>query len=111
MKSFLNKSGVIAFSIIGALVIVAAAWLTKGSTSNDTWLYVFSMWLILFSAFEVHASVTTSKMSKLVVAALVGASAIILGVWWANGAEDAWLFLSCTAILLVSFFILVPRKK
>lgn len=106
-----NKSGVIVFSIIGALLIVGLAWMTRGSESNDTWLYVFSIWMILFSAFEVRTSVKTSKISRLVFAALVGASAIILGAWWANGAEHAWLFLTCTATLVASFFVLMPKKK
>jgi hypothetical protein len=111
MTSLLNKSGVIVFSIIGALLIIGAAWMTKGSESNDAWLYVFSIWMILFSAFEVRTSVQTSKTLRLVFAVLAGASAIVLGAWWINGAEHAWLFLTCVATLVVAFFILLPKKK
>lgn len=111
MKSPLNKSGIIVFSVIGALVIMGSAWMTKGSESNDTWLYVFSIWMILFSAFEMRGSVKTSKIAKIVFSVLIVAAAIILGAWWANGAEHVWIFLTCIVTLLISFFVLVHQKK
>jgi hypothetical protein len=111
MTSLTNTSRIIVFSIIGALIIVGAAWLAKGSESNDAWLYVFSIWMILFSAFQVRTSVKSSKVPKLVFGILATATAIVVGAWWANGAEHAWLFLICAAALVVSFFILVPGKE
>jgi hypothetical protein len=112
MTSLRSQSRIIAFSIIGALIIVGAAWLAKGSESNDAWLYVFSIWMILFSAFQVHTpSATPSKLPKLVFGILAGAAVIVIGAWWANGAEHAWLFLTSIATLIVSFFILAPWKE
>lgn len=111
MTSTFNKYGSVVFSVVGALIILGAAWWAKGTENDDTWLYVFSVWMILFSAMEAYSSVAIAKISKLVLAALTGAFAIILGVWWANGAEQPWLFLTCVVALLVSFFAVVSRKK
>jgi len=111
MMPILKKQGIIAFSIIGALIIVVSAWLTKATDNNDTWLYVFSIWLIFFSAFEVYSSVKVHKASKIALAALVGASVIIVVAWWANGAENAWIFLTSAVTMLIVFLILAPRNK
>lgn len=104
------QKGIIVFSIIGALMIVGTAWLSKGSEA-DTWLYVFSIWMILFSAFQVYDTVAAHQVSKLALTVLGGASVIIIVAWWANGAEHMWLFLTSVAIMLVAFFVLKPHKK
>ncbi len=95
---------------IGALMIVGTAWFSKGSEAN-TWLYVFSVWMILFSAFQVYGIGAAHKVSKLALALLVGASVIIIVTWWANGAENMWVFLTCVVGMLVSFFAIISQKK
>ena len=104
------QRGMIVFSIIGALMIVGTAWLSKGSEAG-IWLYVFSIWMILFSAFQVYGTVATRQVSKLALTVLGGASVIVIVAWWANGAEHTWLFLTSVAIMLTAFFVLKPRKK
>jgi hypothetical protein len=111
MTSLLNKYGVLIFSIVSALIIVASAWLIKGAEDNDTWLYIFSIWMILFSAFEIHSSVKITKVSNIAHAALVGASAIVVGAWWMNGAEHLEIFLSSVAAMIVAFFATVSQQK
>lgn len=106
-----NTYKTITFSLIGALLIVGTAWATKGSGNNDTWLYIFSIWMILFSAFEIYSSVPVSKISKWALTALIAAFAIILVVWWANGAEDLQIFLASTVGMVVAFFVLAPQRK
>ncbi len=104
------QRGIIVFSIIGALMIVGTAWFSKGPEA-DTWLYVFSIWMILFSAFQVYSTVAAHQVSKLALAVLGGASVIVGVAWWANGAEHMWLFLTSVATLLVAFLILKPYRK
>ena len=104
------QGGLIVFSIIGALTIVGTAWLSKGSDA-DTWLYVFSIWMILFSAFQVYSTVATHQVPMLARSVLAGASVIIIVAWWANGAEHIWLFLTSVATMLVAFFVLKPHQK
>jgi hypothetical protein len=108
--SFKIQVGMIVFSIIGAIMIVGTAWLSKGSEAG-TWLYVFSIWMILFSALQIYGTVAAYQIPKLARAVLVGASAIIMVAWWANGAEHMWLFLTSVATMLVAFFILKPHTK
>lgn len=110
IPSLKTQGGMIVFSIIGALMIVGTAWFSKGSEA-DTWLYVLSIWTILFSAFQVYGTVAAHKVSKLALAVLGVASVIVIMAWWANGAEQMWLFLTSVAIMLVAFFVLKPRKK
>lgn len=104
--------GQIIFALIGALAIVGSAWWTRGTENTDTWLYVFSIWMILFSAFEIYSSVKAARLSRIALASLIGAFAIIVVAWWANGAEHARVFLTCTVGMVVSFFAIVsPLKK
>lgn len=106
-----NTYNPLVFSIIGAFVIVGAAWVTKGVADNDTWLYVFSVWMILFSAFESYSTIKERKISKIVLAVLGAASLVIFGAWWANGAENARVFLTSVVTLLVAFAILLPKSN
>ncbi len=108
--SLKTQGGMIVFSIISALMIVGTAWFSKGSEA-DTWLYVLSISMILFSAVQIYSTGAAHKVSKLALALLVGAFAIIIVAWWANGAEHMWLFLTSVATLLVAFFVLKPQKK
>lgn len=112
MAPMLTKYGSVVFSIAGALIIVGASWWTKGSES-DTWLYLVSVWMILFSALEAYASVKADTLSRLVLGALVGAFLIILAAWWANGAEQAELFFGGTAAMLAMFLgaVSVQRRR
>lgn len=95
-------------ALIGAFAIIGAAWWTRGAEHNDTWLYVFSVWMILFSAIEI---VKVPKVSRPALALLIGAFAIILVTWWANGAEHVWVFLTCVVSMLVAFFAILSQKK
>lgn len=108
--SLKTERGIILFSIIGALLIVGTAWLSKGSEA-ETWLYVFSIWMILFSAFQVYGTVAVHQVSKLALSVLGIASVIVIGAWWANGAEQMWIFLTSVATMLVAFLVLKPRNK
>lgn len=110
MKGLSNTYGQVIFSLISAIVIVGSAWLTKGENNSDTWLYITSMWAILFGAFQVYATVKVAGLSKWALAILAAAFGIILFTWWANGAENAWIFLTSVVTMIVAFFILVPRN-
>jgi len=62
MTPLFKKFGSIIISIIGAIGIIATAWITKDTEYNDTaWLYAFCVWLILFSAFEAYSSLKKNK--------------------------------------------------
>ncbi len=56
MTPMFKAYGSIIISLIGALVIIATAWWSKGTAWNDTaWLYAFGFWLIAFTVFEVYS--------------------------------------------------------
>lgn len=110
MKGFSKAYGQIIFSLIGALLIVGSAWLTRGANNGDTWLYLTSIWAILFSALQVYASVKVAGLSKWALGALAAAFSIIALTWWANGAENAWIFLTSVVTMFIAFFILIPRN-
>jgi hypothetical protein len=55
MIPVLKKYGQIILATIGALAIIGTAWWANGTDeNNDAWLYVFCIWLILYSALEVY---------------------------------------------------------
>lgn len=35
----------------------------------------------------------------------------LFGIWWINGKEDTWLYLSSAAIVLTSFLYISPPKQ
>lgn len=56
MTPAFKKYGLISFALIGALAIIGTAWWSNGTDeNNNAWLYVFCIWLILYSAFEVYS--------------------------------------------------------
>lgn len=49
-KTFVMTS----FAIVGALAVLIAAWITNGSEREDLWLYIFSVWLVLYGGLEAY---------------------------------------------------------
>ncbi|MBP6857757.1 MAG: hypothetical protein KBC11_00985 [Candidatus Pacebacteria bacterium] len=51
MKSIFKKYGTsIIIAIVGTAILVSV-WVINGSEKEDLWLYIFSIWLILYSAY------------------------------------------------------------
>ncbi len=56
MMPIFKKHGLIIFALIGALAIIGTAWYANGNDeNNNAWLYVFCIWLILYSGYEVYS--------------------------------------------------------
>jgi hypothetical protein len=57
MALALKKYGQVIFAIIGALATIGTALWENGSEGDKViWLYVFCVWLVLYSALEVYLS-------------------------------------------------------
>ncbi len=55
MKPLTKNYVMIGFALIGALAILGTAWWANGNDeNNNAWLYVFCIWLVLYSALEVY---------------------------------------------------------
>lgn len=54
MTRMFKKYGQIILAIIGALAIIATALWLKDTKYENVWLYVFCIWLILYSVLEVY---------------------------------------------------------
>ncbi len=62
MIPIFKKHWQIIFALVGALAIIGTAWWANGTDeNNNAWLYVFCIWLILYSAIEVY---TNKKKGK-----------------------------------------------
>lgn len=56
MTRFLKDNWQVAFALTAAFAVIGAAWWLNGSEREDAWLYIFCVWLILYSAYEVYAT-------------------------------------------------------
>jgi hypothetical protein len=62
MISMMKQYGLITFALIGALAIIGTAWWANERGENDdTWLYIFAIWLILYAAYEVYSKKKKDK--------------------------------------------------
>ncbi len=52
-----------------------------------------------------------SKVANIVLAINILASLLLLALWWMNGKDDTWFYLSCFAIILTSFFYIRDSWK
>lgn len=55
MTSFIKQFGPLILAIVGVLAIVATAWFGKDTEYENAFFYVFCIWLILYSIFEVYS--------------------------------------------------------
>ncbi len=53
MTPLFKKHGMIIFAAVGALAILGTALWFKDTEYENAWLYVFTIWLVLYSALEV----------------------------------------------------------
>lgn len=54
MAPVFKKYGQVIFAVIGALATIGSALWFKDTEYENTWLYVFTVWLLLYSVLEVY---------------------------------------------------------
>lgn len=52
-----------------------------------------------------------SKVFLITAAINICVLAILFGIWWANGQEDTWLYVTSVFIVLSSFLYIAPTRK
>ncbi len=48
-----KKLGLPLMIFIGGTAVLAAVWWMNGAERDELWLYIFSVWLVLYAAYEV----------------------------------------------------------
>ncbi|MES2436794.1 MAG: hypothetical protein V4519_02180 [Patescibacteria group bacterium] len=54
---------------------------------------------------------TRSKVHAIAALLLIGALIFLGIIWWINGREDTWLYITCVVIMLPSFITIFFKKE